>query len=457
VSGPPYAHAHADVASVRVVQRARLVWAAMALSALAFVGLCLFLSYLAAGFLSSFTVAKTATVESTVEGVGLAVQHKGTTVSELVSASAPTPVYEGDTVASPSNGRAFFRLFDESTINTSFNTQIVLDKLRVSQFFQNAEEISITVSKGTALVSTSDLNNYTSSQFTVSTSQAQIDLQPTSKVRFRVEGEGEEATTQVVVEAGGAVLFSRGKRIDLKSERMAWVTGGGEPQGPVEAEEDLIRDGDFRQGPTAENETISGGGLGIAAWLPIRDEGAPPVAQSSVTITEELGLSVARILYDGGEEYARVGMKQDINRSVEFLHTIELVATVKLVSQDEGVRGPRGEIFPLTIRVVYTDSLGKLHEWKRSFYYQGSDPDPSDVTKVKIPPGTWKTTAQMLEERLSRLPEGPQDLQRLNKDQLFVLKSPTNGLDVAFINAIEVFGYGTQFQSWLTAISLMAR
>jgi hypothetical protein len=58
-----------------------------------------------------------------------------------------------------------------------------------------------------------------------------------------------------------------------------------------------------------------------------------------------------------------------------------------------------------------------------------------------LSPGSWSPTAQIAEPA---------------QDQ-FVLKSATTGLDVAVINSIEVYGYGTQFQSWVTGLSMLAR
>jgi hypothetical protein len=56
------------------------------------------------------------------------------------------------------------------------------------------------------------------------------------------------------------------------------------------------------------------------------------------------------------------------------------------------------------------------------------------------------------------VPTDRPDLLEANHN-IFFLKSPelSTGKDIFVINSIEVYGYGPQFQSWITGISLVAR
>ena len=437
--------------SFRIVERSRQVWLVLAVCLLAFIALCGFTVYGMASFLSTFTVAKGASLEPH-PGSTLAVLHRGTVITEQVS--TPIQLQEGDTVIVPQNGRGFMRLFDESTIQISLNTEVVLDTLRSNEFFGRAQDVGIILRHGSVRVARSPQQRV-SSHYVVSTALAEVDIEPDAKVRFSVAS-GEDPITQVVVEVGHAKFRSKGKTIELGPQQMAWANRSEEPQGPLVAETDMVKNGDFAEGPTSSVEEIGEGGLGVAGWLPIRDEGAPPVPSGSVTITEELGLPVARIFYDRGDgQFPRVGMVQQLNESAEFYNTIELTATVKLVRQDAPVRGPGGDVYPLIVKVVYGDSDGKLHEWKRSFYFSGDAEDLSDVSRIKVPVGKWESTGEIRQVRMSESQlHAQQDLIALNSD-LFLLKSP--GQDVAVINAIEVYGSGPNFESWITGISLLAR
>ena len=142
---------------------------------------------------------------------------------------------------------------------------------------------------------------------------------------------------------------------------------------------------------------------------------------------------------------------------MEFYQTIQLTATIKLVSQELPVTGSGGEIYPLIIKIVYKELSGNLHEWRRSFYYDGDDTDLADMSRLKMTQGKWKSTTEMqLERQQQAAANGRQDLVTLNND-LFVLKSSSYNQDMAAINSVEVYGYGSEYQSWITNIQLLAR
>jgi hypothetical protein len=239
---------------------------------------------------------------------------------------------------------------------------------------------------------------------------------------------------------------------------MAFVSSLTAPQGPLIAEINLVQNGDFTEGPTSNAEELDNGGLGVAGWMRSRDETSAPVLSGSVTITDELGLKVAAIRYDSAQnQLARVGMVEQLNAPVEFYQTIQLTATIKLVSQEQPVTGTGGEVYPLIIIVVYKDSGGSLHEWRRSFYYAGDNADLGDLSRLKVTQGKWESTGEMQAEReLQASATGEPGAASLNEN-LFVLKSSSFNQDMAVINSVEVYGYGTEYQSWITNIQLLAR
>jgi hypothetical protein len=204
--------------------------------------------------------------------------------------------------------------------------------------------------------------------------------------------------------------------------------------------------------------------LGTAAWLPLRgdDDGRPiDSAVASVSITDEVALKAAVISGEGTpSRYVKVGITQDINEPASFFSSIELSATVKLVNQSLPAGGPVPDVYPLIIRIVYTDQQGKNHEWKRSFYFEGPSPQPTDNAVIKITQGRWTTTQEIAEAKRKTLQGSGNAADGASTDtstMLFMLKSPKQVQDIAVINAIEIYGYGTQFQSWITGISLLAR
>jgi hypothetical protein len=327
----------------------------------------------------------------------------------------------------------------------------------VGEFLRRTKDIKVTVQNGFVHVANSDQGDYDLSHYLISTPQAEIDADPGSLVDVNVQS-GADPSTRVIVEAGGALFRSRGKSIRLEAREMAFVSETTEPQGPLNAEIDLVKNGDFSEGPTSNAEEIDNGGLGIAGWTRSRDDTAAPILSGSVTITDELGLKVAAIRYDSASnQLARVGMVEQLNEPVEFYQSIQLTATIKLVSQELPVTGSGGEVYPLIIKIVYKDSGGNLHEWRRSFYFAGDDADLSDLSRLKVTQGKWESTTEMQQERQQQAgANGRQDQVTLNND-LFVLKSSSYNQDMAAINSVEVYGYGSEYQSWITNIQLLAR
>jgi hypothetical protein len=437
-----------------VASRANQVWLVLTFSLLAFVTLCGLTGFGLSNFLGTVTLSKSARVEAIPPGSVLAVLKHGSVTPEQVSNES---LQEGDIVIVSKDGAAFLTLFDGSTIKTTFSTTLVMDTLRVGEFLRRTKDIKVTVQNGFVHVANSDQGDYAVSRYLISTPQGEIDADPGSLIDVNVQTGG-DPSTRVIVEAGGALFHSRGKSIRLGAREMAFVSAATEPQGPLNAEIDLVRNGDFSEGPTSNAEEIDNGGLGIAGWTRSRDETAAPILSGSVTITDELGLRVAAIRYDSAaNQLARVGMVEQLNEPVEFYQSIQLTATIKLVSQELPVTGSGGEIYPLIIKIVYKDSSGSLHEWRRSFYYNGDDASLADTSRLKVTQGKWESTTEMQQERQQQAAaNGRQDLVTVNND-LFVLKSSSYNQDMAAINSVEVYGYGSEYQSWITNIQLLAR
>lgn len=435
-----------------VAERSRQVWIVLTICLFAFITLCGVTGYGLSSFLSGFTVAQGASLEPNTKATLAVVKH-GTVAREQVTA-IKYPLQEGDSVISEGNNRGLIRLFDESVINLSFNTQVTLDTLRSNEFFGKAQEVRITLVAGSVRVNRSVPQDI-STRYIVTTDQVEVDIDPGARVRFSLDPD-DNKLTEVVVELGKATFRSKGKIIELGQQQMSWVSTIDEPQGPLVAETDLVDNGNLRDGPNVSGETVEEGGLGVAGWLPIRDENGIPVPSGSITVTKELDHPVAHIHYEANpNQSARVGMVQEINKSTEFYTTIELSATVKIVGQQITGSGSLSDPYPLTVRVVYGDSEGNTHEWKRSFYYGSGFDNVSDATKAQLPVGKWESTGEISDDRI-QASGSDQSLIKLNTE-LFMVKSPTQNPDVAVINRIEIYGTGTSFESWVTDISLLAR
>jgi hypothetical protein len=455
------ARVEADTKQLEVETRARTVWLVLAVAMAAFIVMCGLGVSTVGAFLGNLTSAKSATVD-VVSGTGLQVQRRHSPLIEFITRT--TTLAEGDAIEVPQGGRAFVRLFDESTVQAFFETRLEMGRMRSSRFFESSKEIALVLHSGTVVAATGKLGTYSEMQYTIATSGLEVKVHPDSRVRVRLEGsELGEQVTRVVVDAGRATVLGQGQRIELGSAQMAILDHTARLQGPYMAELALVDNGDFSQAPSPAEE-VENGGVGTAGWTVIRDADAPALPGARVELSSEriptLG-SVPFVLLaneSAAEQYGRIGIRQEINEPAEYLNTIELTASIKLVSQAAPSAGAGGELYPLTIRVLYADSEGRTHEWRRSFYINGNDTDLSQVTSTRVPSGAWQSTEQIRAERMSNVPADRRDLLEANQN-IFVLKSPelVSGKDIFVINSVEVYGYGPQFQSWITGISLAAR
>jgi hypothetical protein len=309
--------------------------------------------------------------------------------------------------------------------------------MRTSRFFGNASEIVISVNRGTLLVATAGSPGISRSHFAVSSAASVVEVGPNSKMRARLEGTGSEQLLSVTLDEGDAQMMSRGKTLHLKPKELGRALGSGTLEGPLPAEEELVRNGHLTDPATSGAELIENGGLGIAGWIPIRSQAVPPVTYPGVVelVSETVGAQTTNAirLQRGNEDsqLSKIGMRQEINSPAEFLTAIEVKATVKVVAQTLAAPGPRGDLLPLTINVIFRDSNGNLHDWKHSFFVVASTADVPDATRVQL--GTWTTVAEL------------------------PLKSDDVAQDIQIIEAIEVYGFGRGFESWITGISLVAR
>lgn len=428
------AQATVDLPAARLGKRARAVWVVIAAMALVFLFTCSSVTYWLATTLSGITTPHSATLEART-GSQLVVRRNHVLAPELVTKE--TTLNEGDAVQTSSNGGAFLQLFDGSTIQTYFDTGLRIERLRTTKFFQNIKEASVVVDTGTVVVVTADLGGYSSAKYLVATDTSVIEPDVRSKIRLRVEGPEGDQITSAFVDYGSAKLLSHGKQLQLFPGTMARVGADGTIVGPSPIEEELIRNGNFTESPTSGAELPENGGLGTAGWLPIRTQPSEPVSEPGVAdiVTETLVTSedvrAIRFRREGSsDKFAQLGIRQEVNQPVEFLGEIELDVAVKVVDQSVTAGGPQENVFPLTIRVIYGDSELKQHEWKHSFYYIGPETAPANTSRVLQ--GTWGR-------------------------HKFILKSSKAASDMAVINAIEVYGFGTQFQSWVTDVSIVAR
>ncbi len=123
MSAQTTATATADLTGAMLVKRSRSVWGVLTAATLLFLLSCGSLAYWLSSTLSNFTIPHSATLEART-GSQLVVQRNRVRAPESVTAQ--TVLNEGDEVQTSSSGGAFIQLFDGSTIQTYFDTSLLV-------------------------------------------------------------------------------------------------------------------------------------------------------------------------------------------------------------------------------------------------------------------------------------------------------------------------------------------
>ncbi len=422
-----------EVVGTKPRDRARYVWLVLVFSTLAFFTLCALVGSGITSYLTSVTERQAAKLELR-KGAQLTVQRLGSNASVVVADKAE--LNEGDRTTTGADSEGYIDLFDgDITVRTYFSTTVTLNRLRTSRFFQNLREMRLTLDSGTVVVATGAPSEYTDENYVVATEDGDVVIP--SQSRVRVYKDARAVGTTVVVEEGTATVFSQGNRLDLGADRMVTADGEGRFSAVSSAFEELISNGNFIDPWTRAADRVEDGGLGIAAWATLRD-GADPRRNRIEVIKEVVGSSLNYLVdlrrQGPTDQYGQLGIRQEINRPVDYFQRVELRAVIRVVQQPSVIGGPAGVVYPLTIRVNYTDAQGRTVPWVRSFYYGQDTSAEDDDPKVKrVEQNRWTTVTYTLKPSGEQLGDEPVP-------------------DI--INSIEIYGYGPQFNSSINSISL---
>lgn len=246
-----------------------------------------------------------------------------------------------------------------------------------------------------------------------------------------VSVEAGSTETIVTVREGQAVVAAEGGTVTLGRDQRAEVVAQNVPNGPLPAEQNWIKDGDFAASLDADWH--------ISATDPID----PNEKRGEASVTSNGGRHVLQLTRTGSN-WARVGITQDINRDVQGLTSLRLNMDIFLSSQDVRNCGQHGTECPLMIKIIYVDVGGGTQEWIQGFYWF-YDPNPAfgltycDNCAVRFihiqwPWAKWQTYTSD------------------NLLQVFA----ANGTPAASIKSITIFAEGHSYNSLVTDVQLLA-
>jgi hypothetical protein len=236
--------------------------------------------------------------------------------------------------------------------------------------------------------------------------------------------------TIVTVREGQAVVDAYGGSVLLGRDQRAEVVAESAPRGPLPAEQNWVKNGDFADA------------LG-EVWHVAADKFDPD---------EELGKAI--VLTNGGRHvlqfnrsgvnWARVGVTQDINRDVQGLTSLRLNMDIFISAQNVRNCGQFGTECPLMVKINYVDVGGGTQEWLQGFYWF-YDPNPAfgltycGFCSVPFAHILWQWATW----------------QPYSSDNLLQVFA-ANGTPAASIKSVTIYAEGHSFTSMVADVQLLA-
>jgi hypothetical protein len=239
------------------------------------------------------------------------------------------------------------------------NTNVHLDRIDAPRFDVSASEqrIDLTMNSGRLSLTVPDVQDR---PFSVRIVAPLADIASHEPGQYSVEVTN--AQTQVAVQRGRAIVTAGAESLTLVSDQRATAAAEGGLIGPVDAERNLVVNGDFNElfdQWTQFSWTVE---------LPEQPEGQVDIVRIS-------GEPTLRILRQG-QGHADIKLRQVINQDVTDYETIRLFLTFRIVNHDLGVCGVQGSECPIFVRLDYVDDNGVSRTWQHGFYSVGQI-DPS--------------------------------------------------------------------------------
>jgi hypothetical protein len=239
------------------------------------------------------------------------------------------------------------------------------------------------------------------------------------------------AESQFAVLEGEALISAGGHELVLMTDERVVLPAEGVLRGPLDSERNLIQNGDFSS--DFSNWFLKPGD--------VEREGQPEV---EVRIAAEAGepvLKFSRL----GMGHADAGIRQVVNQDVTDYQVVNVVVSMRILSQSLLVCGGQGSECPMIIRIEYTDVNGVDQVWQQGFYATGTV--GQDGPDVCVPCGPPLNVHEFIPFN---------QLAFYESDNLLVTLGQLNILPRS-INAIELIASGHTFDVEVVELAVMVR
>ncbi len=405
---------------------ARLAWFILSLSTACFFILCTLLGYGLWHLRASVAGAQGGnTLEAYAGGVSLI--YAGEVRPIVVPVGEVVPLHEGETIqveqGAPAGTAALATLWEGSTLQLYAGTRLTLRRLQATLYSERLREVVLEVPAGRLLLGVARTGPYQEVRFIVQTPVALVELEPGGNYLLRAGPE-----TEVAVRLGEARLRVAPEQAPVRivAGEKARAAAGSPPQ--VEAAQwQLLRNGDFAQGLAYWNfrseQTADGGTVGAVYLLD----------QQRVGENWVWTLGLAR--RGGTEDRCLAILSQKIGEDLSPYRSVRLELDLRIDYQSQPGGGPLGVDYPFNVGIRYRDAQGDLQQYTYGFY------DHTERGAKANFPGSEGETYLVPHYRWTHI----------SLELLDMWPRPV------FLDEIDLFASGNDYESWVANVSLIAR
>ena len=355
----------------------RLAWTVLLLSFATFCALVIGIPLGVRSYILNAMNAKTTSLTSV----------HGTVLMLPRNANVPMPVVDGTTVkaeegtliTTDANSQAILTFFNDSILTLYGDTAVLILASRTPRFEdgQQPDLIRLELRSGrvrAAPMQRTEMGSLRALRFEIVTPDAAVEMGEGSYSVAVVGGE-----TQVTTRVGLAQLTAAENTLVLTTGERGIVRPGEAPSGPLPAEQNLVRNGDFSQPLEGTWEVY---------------QVLPPSGVVTTTLaTVATGIQTALQLQSQGEDnaHSEVGIIQRLNRSVLDYTSLRVQLDVRINQQSLPGGGTLGSEFPLMVHLAYDDGEGNDRDWYHGFYYA---PGPAEWILYDTPFNSSRRTVR---------------------------------------------------------------
>ncbi len=405
---------------------ARLAWFILTLSMACFLTLCTLLGYGLWHLRASVAGAQEGnTLEAYVSAVSLV--YAGEVRPIAVPLGKALSLHEGETIqveqGAPAGTAALVTLWEGSTLQLYAGTRLTLRRLQATLYSDRLREVVLEMPAGRLLLGVARTGSYQEVRFVVQTPAAHVELEPGGSYLLRAEPE-----TEVAVRLGEARLWVAPDRppVRIAAGEKVLVAPAIPPQVEL-AQWQLLRNGDFAQGLAYwhfRSEQTADGGTVEATYI-----------LDQQRVGEDWTWTLGLVRKGGTEDRCLAILSQKIGEDLSPYLSVRLELDLRIDYQSQPGGGPLGIDYPFNVTIRYHDAQGDSQQYTYGFYdhtEKGAKTDfpGTDGEAHLVPHYHWT---------------------HISLELLDLRPRPV------FLDGIDLFASGNDYESWVANVSLTAR